>query len=91
MLKTKAVMVPKIIPFTPLTSQDVQEHNPKQMEQITKPRKKQPVGYPLRFRSKAQKERLEKAAKSVRKTLKDFLIDLGEQAAAEMGRQSIAS
>lgn len=82
----------KIIPINSLTSHDVSVHNSTCMEQtITKPRKKQPSNYPLRFRSKAQKERLEKAAKATHKTLKDFLIDLGEKAAAEMSREQIAS
>lgn len=60
-------------------------HTLKPMEQQAPKsgRIKQPVGYPLRFRSKAQKKRLEEAAKRAHKTLKDFLIDLGEKAAAE--------
>lgn len=46
-------------------------------------KKKQSVPYPLRFRSKAQKERLEKAAKKSGKTLRDFLLDHAEKAAVE--------
>ena len=71
-----------------LTSADIQRDNPSTMEPIQKQgRTKSRVGYPLRFRSKAQKKRLEEAAKRVHKTLKDFLIDLGEKAAADMGRE----
>jgi hypothetical protein len=32
-------------------------------------------GYPLRFKSKAQKERIEKAAKIQRKSLREFILD----------------
>jgi len=74
-----------------LTSTDIQAHTLGQMEQTPKTgRAKQMVGYPLRFRSKAQKKRLEDAAKAVHKTLKDFLIDLGEQAAAQQQREERA-
>lgn len=81
-----------------LTSTDIGMHNVIAMEQPTKlgrppqgGRQKQAVGYPLRFRSKAQKKRLTEAAKQVHKTLKDFLIDLGEKAAADMQREQQAS
>lgn len=75
-----------------LTSTDIRPHNVLEMEQASKTgRTKQTVGYPLRFRSKAQKKRLEEAAKMVHKTLKDFLIDLGEQAAANQQREEQAS
>jgi|GEM_PF-4001918 hypothetical protein len=85
MLKINEMQYPKIISIKCLTSNDVSAHNPENMEQeIPKAKKKPLSNYPLRFRSKAQKDRLEKAARSVRKTLKDFLIDLGEKAAAEM-------
>lgn len=81
-----------IVPTSLLTSIDVRPHNVIEMEQTPKPgRTKQAVAYPLRFRSKAQKKRLEDAAKQVHKTLKDFLIDLGEQAAANMQREQQAS
>ena len=76
---------------TLLTSYDIQAHNHSAMEQTPKIGKPNRVAYPLRFRSKAQKKRLEEAAKQVHKTLKDFLIDLGEQAAANMQREEIAS
>lgn len=81
-----------------LTSTDIRPHNVFEMEQASKlgrppqgGRAKQVVAYPLRFRSKAQKKRLEDAAKMVHKTLKDFLIDLGEQAAANQQREERAS
>ena len=75
-----------------LTSIDIRPHNVIEMEQATKTGKpKQSVGYPLRFRSKAQKKRLEEAARKTHKTLKDFLIDLGEQAAANQQREEQAS
>ncbi len=77
-----------IISTNLLTSTDIRHHNVFEMEQVQKTgRAKQQVGYPLRFRSKAQKKRLEDAAKQVHKTLKDFLIDLGEQAAANQQRE----
>lgn len=70
-----------------LTSNDIRAHNHPQMEQPPKTQGSNRVAYPLRFRSKAQKKRLEDAAKQSHKTLKDFLIDLGEQAAASMQRE----
>lgn len=82
-----------------LTSTDVMAHNRIALITDNKPkmgrppeggRKKQPVSYPLRFRSKAQKKRLEDAAKAHHKTLRDFLLDLGEQVAAELNRQQVA-
>jgi len=77
---------------TLLTSTDIMAHTALQMEPTEKTgRAKQQVGYPLRFRSKAQKKRLEDAAKRTHKTLKDFLIDLGEQAAANQQREEQAT
>jgi len=76
---------------TLLTSSDIQAHNHSAMEQTPKTGKPNRVAYPLRFRSKAQKKRLGDAAKQVHKTLKDFLIDLGEQAAANQQREQQAS
>jgi len=82
---------------TLLTSTDIQAHNLIEMEQAPKlgrppqgGRAKQQVAYPLRFRSKAQKKRIEGAAKQAHKTLRDFLIDLGE-AAAHQQRNEMAS
>lgn len=80
-----------IICLTPLTSLDVMVHNPSRMEQQSNTGRVKRPNYPLRFRSKAQKKRLEEAAKRVHKTLKDFLIDLGEKAAAEMQGELKAS
>ena len=48
-----------------------------EMEQV-KTKSKQEAGYPLRFKSKAQRERIEKAAKSQRKTLREFLLECAE-------------
>lgn len=58
-----------------------------EMQQTAPPEKRavKKSAYPLRFRSKAQKKRLEEAAKRVHKTLRDFLLDLGDKAAAETG------
>lgn len=90
--ENKGIASLKIIPSKGLTSPDIQAHNLIEMEQTQKPgQKHNRVAYPLRFRSKAQKKRLEDAAKQVHKTLKDFLIDLGEQAAANMQREQQAS
>lgn len=49
------------------------------------------AAYPLRFKNKTQKERLEKAARKVRMSLRDFLLVNAEKAAAEAGGESIAS
>ena len=62
-----------------------------EMQQSTPEKRKAKTAYPLRFRSKAQKERLEKAAKRVHKTLRDFLLDLGDKAVAETGDHQQAS
>ena len=88
---------PKIIRMSLLTSTDIEAHNPlASMENVTKlgrppqgGRQKQVIAYPLRFRSQAQKKRLEEAAKRSHKTMRDFLLDLGERAAS--GAIEIAS
>lgn len=45
---------------------------------------KQKSAYPLRFRSKAEEERIKKAAKRERKTIREFLLDSAEKAAQEL-------
>lgn len=49
------------------------------------------AAYPLRFKNKTQKERLEKAARKVRMSLRDFLLTYAEKAAAELGGELKAS
>lgn len=60
-------------------------HHMEMQQTATAKRTVKKSAYPLRFRSKAQKKRLEEAAKRVHKTLRDFLLDLGDKAAAETG------
>lgn len=49
------------------------------------------AAYPLRFKNKTQKERLEKAARKVRMSLRDFLLTYAEKAAVEIGGEAKAS
>lgn len=48
------------------------------------------VAYPLRFKNKTQKERLERAARKVRMSLRDFLLTQAEKAAAEISGEQVA-
>lgn len=50
------------------------------------------VAYPLRFKNKTQKERLERAARKTRMSLRDFLLTQAEEAASRiMGGELKAS
>lgn len=42
------------------------------------------VAYPLRFKNKTQKERLERAARKMRMSLRDFLLTQAEEAASRI-------
>lgn len=42
------------------------------------------AAYPLRFKNKTQKERLERAARRMRMSLRDFLLSHAEQAATSI-------
>ena len=48
---------------------------------VTKRKDSRKAAYPLRFKTKTQKERLERAARKSGKSLRDFILDHAMQAA----------
>jgi len=59
-------------------------HSSRPMEteiQVTKRKDHRKAAYPLRFKTKTQKERLERAARKSGKSLRDFILDHAMQAA----------
>jgi len=58
-------------------------------EEIKSGRQKQAVNYPLRFRSKAEKAKIERAAKAVRRSLRDFILDVANEQADKIIRAGI--
>jgi hypothetical protein len=95
--ETKRDTLLKIIPSPLLTSggyphYSSENHMEPKTEVTAKKVNRNKVAYPLRFKNKTQKERLERAARKARMSLRDFLLTQAEDAASRiMGGELKAS